>query len=276
MHSNEIHPETNSAKRKTPKELSEDFRHRLNSYALAACSAGVAVLAGALPLGAAPVCKTLHLSLVATDTYAFNPADQQIEPFNIAITYNNVSSLTLGWWNRGFFIPNSAGAMALLAANKLPSDVHYGERIGPGEHFGRGQSYGLLFTYGPLNGGTLHHHKGNLQFGPTNYIGFQFSRSGETLYGWVRLKVTFGGTGDGLYGTMHIHGYGYETIPNTAIKAGQCSESDQASEANENPTRSALDSVAPAASPARHRLQPPSLGMLALGAEGIPFWRDRK
>jgi hypothetical protein len=231
--------ETNSARRKTPRELPEHLRQRLNGYALAAGAAGVAVLACSVPADAAPVCKTVHVSSVATDTYAFNPADQRVAPFNMAVTYNNVSSLTFGWWNRAFFIPNSAGAMTLLAAKDLPADVRSGESIGPGGHFGKGQSYGLLFTYGPLFGGTLGHHKGNLQFGPANYIGFKFSRSGETLYGWVRLRVSFGGTGDGRYGTMHIHSYGYETTPNKAIRAGQCSATGQASEPNAKPDRSA-------------------------------------
>ncbi|HXM21636.1 MAG TPA: PEP-CTERM sorting domain-containing protein [Terriglobales bacterium] len=293
MHSDMSSSETNSAKRKTPCELPEHLHRRLNSYALAASAAGVAVLACSVPAYAAPVCKTLHVSLVNTDTYALNPAHQQVPPFNIAETWKDVSSLTTTFWNRGFFIPNWPGAMALLGAKNLPADVPSGASIGPGGRFGKGQSYGLLFTYGPGGGGTLHHHKGNLQLQQINYIGFEFPLAGENHYGWVRLRVTFKLGGDGAIGTMHIHSYGHETTPNTAIHAGQCSVPEQASEPSAKPAHSAsrkpimtrklkvpdeivsIEQPKPAAFTAPTP-EPATLGLLAIGSHGLSIWRREK
>lgn len=282
MHSGISRSRTNSAKRKTPSELPEHLHRRLNSYALAGSAAGVAILACSIPVDAAPVCKTVYVKLVGTDTYALNPAHQLIPPFNVAETWKDVSSLTTTFWNRGFFIPNWPGARALLASNNLPADVRSGASIGPGEHFGKGQSYGLLFTYGPGGGGTLHHHKGNLQLRQINYIGFEFSLAEESHYGWMRLRITFEPGGDGAIGTMHIHSYGYETTPNKAIHAGQCSASQLSPDLlpvaghitvtkRRNYTSPGTVCTSNSAS-----LKPASLGLLALGASGLLLWRRKE
>jgi hypothetical protein len=281
--------ETNSAKWKTPRELPEQLHRRLNCYALAAGAAGVAILACSVPVDAAPVCTKLHIDLVGTGTYALNPAHQRVPPFNIAETYNNVSSLLGGSWNRGFFIPNWVGAMPLLGANNLPADVRSGASIGPRGNFAKGPSYGMLFTYG-IGKGTINHHKGNLQFGQSNYIGFKFGVAGESHYGWVRMNVTFEARADGKMGTMHIHGYGYETTPNKAIHAGQCSATEQASEpsAKPNPSPTAMPTTArkpqgrdrirnnqeaSASALGATATDPAMLGLLALGAPGRSIWR---
>ncbi len=289
MHSYLNRSETNSARWKTPRELPEHLRQRLNGYALAAGAAGVAILACSVPVDAAPVCKKLHIDLVGTGTYALNPAHQRVPPFNIAETYNNVSSLLGGSWNRGFFIPNWAGAMPLLGASNLPADVRSGASIGPRGNFAKGPSYGMLFTYG-IGKGTVNHHKGNLQFGQFNYIGFKFGVAGESHYGWVRMNVTFEARADGKMGTMHIREYGYETAPKTAIHAGQCSATGQASEPTAEPNHSATAMPKTTSKPQRRgvissiqRPIPPALrvpttdasmlGLLALGAPGLSIWR---
>ncbi len=281
---------TNSTKWKTSRELPEELHRRLNSYARAVGAAGVAILACSVPVDAAPVCKKLHIDLVGTGTYALNPAHQRVPPFNIAETYNNVSSLIFGWWNRGFFVPNWAGAIPLLGANNLPADVRSGASIGPGGNFAKGPSYGMLFTFGPLGNGTFNHHKGNLQFGQVNYVGFKFGVAGESHYGWVRIKVTFKSRTDGKMGTMDIQGYGYEGTPNAAIRAGQCSEPEQTSVSDAKPphfvgrkpviareTKGAVDelSVRQTSPSSRTTPTPESavLGTLALGSPGLVIWR---
>jgi hypothetical protein len=282
MHPGANRPETNSAKWKTPRELPEQLHHRLNSYALAAGAAGVAILACSVPVDAAPVCTKLHIDLVGTDTYALNPAHQRVPPFNVVETYNNVSSLPGAFWNRGFFIPNWAGAMPLLGAKNLPADVRFGASIGPGGNFAKGPSYGMLFTYGPPGHGTLHHHKGNLHFGQLNYIGFKFGVAGQSHYGWVRLKVTFKPRTDGKMGIMHLDAYGYETTQDTAIHAGQCSEPEQARGPDTQPVHSAGRKLVIAgkakgpdnlSSLAASAPQPATLGLLALGSRGLAIWR---
>jgi len=235
-------------------QLSESLQHRLSAYAIAAGAAGVSVLACSVPADAAPICTTLSVKLVSVETYALNPAGQMLPPFNIAQTFENVSSLSNTFWNRGFFTPNSVGANALLGAKGLPANLVSGASIGPAGQFGKGQSYGLLFSYGPNNNGGYSHHRGNLKFGKTiDLVGFKFSLAGKTHYGWIRMQITLGpGGGFNTTATFtHILGYGYESTPDTAILAGSC-------------TAARGDNVAPA-----------SLGVLALGSEGLPLWRRK-
>ena len=206
--------------------LATQFRKALDGYALSASAAGVAVLACSLPADCQPICKTIHTDLVATDTYSLNPAHQKFAPFNVAETWKDVSSLSSTFWNRGFFTPNTSRARVMTDVKGYPATVPAGGSIGPGKQFGRGKMYGLLFTYGPANGGKKHDHKGNLQLLQDNYLGFKFPVGGQDHYGWLRLKVTFSYGGDGAVGTLHLKNYGYESTPNTPIYAGQCSAAD--------------------------------------------------
>jgi hypothetical protein len=274
-----------SSRLKMSSKLSESLHRNLGAYALAAGAAGVAVLACSVPADAAPVCKNPHLTIPGTNTYALNPAGQQIAPFNIVDTFNNPSSNSFGWWNRGFFTPNSAGANAVLDKNGFPADLAAGASIGPAAQFGPGKSYGLLFTYGYGSGrrGRLKDHQGNLQFGQDNYFGFKFSVSGQVHYGWVRLHVTFGRGTDGQSTSTHILSYGYESTPNTAILAGSCNASiasagpaleDQ--KANVARESSSSDHAATVASTTGDDAASASLGLLALGSEGIPLWRRKQ
>jgi len=267
---------------RTSQEVPEPLQRRLHSYALAASAAGVTLLACSAPADAAPVCKTLNVSLTGSNTFALNPGSEQFAPFNVVQTFNNVSSMTLGFWNRGFFTPNSAKAVTLLGKDGLPAALTAGENIGPGGYFGKGKSYGLLFSYGPLNGGTKKQHQGNFDFGRNdNFFGYRFSISGKNHYGWVRLKVTFGPGFDGTATTVHVLGYGYESSPNTAIHAGECSESGAEPGAllsSNNEARSAnakikSDSSAATAAADDRKQESASLGALALGASGLRLWR---
>ena len=235
-------------------QLSEPLQHRLSAYAIAAGAAGVSVLACSVPADAAPICTTLSVKLVSVETYALNPAGQMIPPFNIAQTFEDVSSQSNSFWNRGFFTPNSAGANALLGPKGLPANLASGASIGPTGQFGKGQSYGLLFSYGPNNNGGYSHHRGNLKFGKTiDFVGFEFSLAGKTHYGWIRMQVMLGkGGGFNTTATFtHLLGYGYESTPDTAILAGSCIAARP-----ENPPLA-------------------SLGTLALGSEGLPLWRRK-
>ena len=274
-----------SPRLKVPSKLSEPLHRSLGAYALAASAAGVAVLACSAPADAAPVCKKPTLTIPGTSTYALNPAGQQIAPFNIVDTFNNVSSNSFGWWNRGFFSPNSAGANAVVDKNGFAADLAAGASIGPAAQFGRGKSYGLIFTYGygPSGRGRLKDHQGDLQFGQDNYFGFKFSVLGQVHYGWVRLHVTFSRGTDGQSTATHVLSYGYESTPNTAILAGSCTasaasagsalEDQKTNVAREGPSS---DHAASVASTTGGDPASASLGLLALGSEGIPLWRRKQ
>ena len=240
------------SKLRSESEIAGHLQHRLAAYALAASAAGVCVLTGSVPSQAAPICGTLNLELKYVDTYAFNPAAQAVAPFNIAQTFEDLSSHSNTFFKRGFFTPNSAGANALLGPKGLPANLASGASIGPGGQFGKGQSYGLLFSYGPNNGGTKNRHKGNLKFGEAiDFVGYKFSLAGKAHYGWVRMQVPLArGIPNGTTITLtNILDYGYESTPDTAILAGSC-----AAGSSEN-------------------THPPSLGTLALGPRSLPLWR---
>jgi hypothetical protein len=252
---------------KTPARLSDSLTRNLNAYALAATASGVAILACAMPVEGAPVCKTLSIDLQSSSTFPLNPANQVAGPFNVAQSVYTQYFSTTGisqffWWNRGFFTPNSAGAKVLLGPKGLPADVAFGAEIGPGGQFGKPASYGMLFTYGrgtyghTQGGGTKQKHRGNLSLLQDNYVGFQFAQSGQSYFGWARLRVT---TKEGAYKhnftALHVLGYGYDSTPNTAIAAGSCAAEEQAQ--NSGRGASSSDSGGD------------SLGMLALGRAGV-------
>ena len=127
----------------------------------------------------------------------------------------------------------------------------------------------MLFTYGRgtfrhnQGGGTKNNHRGNLNLFGDNYIGFEFVESGQLHYGWVRLRVTTKpGFFNKTYTSTHVLGYGYETAPNTAIAAGSCGM--EAKQEKPDVTSQKPSSASSAKT---------SLGLLALGSDGVANWR---
>jgi len=102
------------------------------------------------------------------------------------------------------------------------------------------------------------------------FLGLKFQINGETHFGWVRMTVKLL-----LSRPMQVllSGYAYETQPSTPIVAGQTQDQDGASPAEprveEAPGADAFLDNAPVPKPA-------SLGVLALGASGLPLWRREK
>jgi hypothetical protein len=249
-----------------------EFQRRLGAYAISAAAAGVAILACSVNAEAAPICRSSSVELFQQSA-PLNPAGLRIAPFELADTFNNVSSIPGDAGNRGFFTPNTPSASALLATNHFPANVAAGTSIGPGRSFGKGREYGLLFTYGPLyGGGTKKKHRGNFDFSQDNFFGFKFSISGQPHYGWVRLKVTFGYALDGIGTKVHLLDYGYESDPNTPILAGSCSQNDSVGQKLDLRNKEVSDQAAVIKATTRAAF-PASLGLLATGASGLSIWR---
>jgi hypothetical protein len=112
------------------------------------------------------------------------------------------------------------------------------------------------------------HSFGYWKYAQSRYLGVKFQIKGKTHYGWVRLKNSscLGAT---------LTGYAYETIPGKAIKAGQTHGKD---DKKASPETMKFDDPGPDASlnPISDKSQPVSLGILALGAQGIPLWRRKE
>jgi hypothetical protein len=240
-------------------QLVEPLLSRLNNYALGASAAGVALLACSNVAEAAPVCGSLSVTLNYTDTYPFNPAHQKLPPFNVAHSYNEISSHTQSRRARGFFTPNVPGALVLASSKGLPTDLASGASVGPAGNFGKGRFYGLVFGYyyfGRVNG--------NFPLNQSGYVGFQFTLSGHIHYGWLRMRVTRLGTQ--AYPSLLLSEFGYESAPNTASIVGNCGTS-----------ASTVQPVSPQPSPAALQeissRPSASLGLLALGSQALLHWR---
>jgi hypothetical protein len=247
-------------------DVSDSLNKRLSAYALAAGAAGISLLSASTAAEARVIHEQINFPLYGNQTYDFNPAHQSGTPFFFVGTFLFFSSLT--FWNRAFFQPNSAGASAVLSAGGLPAELAGGSVIGPRDNWGKGASYGMLFTYGPYGGGTQSHHRGN--FGKPGFVGFRFTVSGKQHYGWVRLRFSIHlGPSGTKQTTTEIVDCAFETTPGKSIRAGQTKESpDQVS--NLTPYQGNTPHSRAASLVSR---RPASLGMLAVGASGIPLWR---
>ncbi|HEX3819494.1 MAG TPA: hypothetical protein VHW45_04145, partial [Candidatus Sulfotelmatobacter sp.] len=95
---------------------------------------------------------------------------------------------------------------------------------------------------------------------PNRFLGVKFKINGKTHFGWVRITVNTPSPSCvplcSTYLSATITEYGYETIANKRLGAGLASDSadDQAQAPPDEPSR-------------------PSLGMLALGTDGLAIWR---
>ncbi|HEV2424517.1 MAG TPA: hypothetical protein VGZ29_06800 [Terriglobia bacterium] len=97
------------------------------------------------------------------------------------------------------------------------------------------------------------------------YLGFEFKLNGQVHYGWARLSVRNGG---GFTIIAVLNGYAYNTAAGQPIFAGQTS-ADPATQ----PGPEALVNRAAPQLVAEEALRPGSLGLLALGSLGLPYWR---
>jgi hypothetical protein len=129
------------------------------------------------------------------------------------------------------------GASDLLATNSLPRGLAGGEVIGPKGHFGKGNSYGLLFTYGNYQGGTINRHNGNFPFPKPGYLGYKFSISGRDHFGWARLRVDI----QKPHTVTKLLAFGYETVPGEAVHAGSCASAGTTNHRQSQPDPSTTD-----------------------------------
>jgi hypothetical protein len=271
-------PSTQSVQR-TPRSqsrLSGGMEKNLSAYALAAGSAGVALLACTQPAEA---------KIVATKTNLFVPPAGSIS-FDI----NNDGQMDFALSNSGRGDCTSTATSArkkqgrrrtaaapplgcgyfygalkvnpLNAANEVwvaesqgtqcANDVRRGVTIGPARPFAP-DAQPMLIHKGTSEGSYF------CPWGeyPHNaYLGVKFvDADGALHYGWVRVSKRTD------YGAI-IEGYAYETVPNKPIPAGVTG--------GEGGEASLID---PSATLAPKAAEAASLGRLAQGASGLAAWR---
>jgi hypothetical protein len=251
---------------RTAANLPDSIHQQLTTYALAAGAAGVGLLALAQPVQAKIVYTPAHVKFTQFPPVPLDLDHDGKADFMLALGGDASSA---GAWQYAWeYAPRSHSANQDVATAKggyrAAVALRAGSRIGPGRlfgdgdilvkhfsHFGRGSSY--TNWYGQW---------GNAGKGLKNrYLGLKFAIDGKIHFGWARVTVS---TNGGTF-TATLTGYAYETIPNKSIIAGKTNGPDDEGGKLVNPTSLTVPI------PARQ-----SLGMLALGAQGVPLWRRKE
>jgi hypothetical protein len=237
--------------------LSPKADTRAKMYSIAAAAAGVSMLALAQPADAEVVVtrKTIPIPLGSYDGTQY-PVPIDLNHDGINDFSFSLSSFAYHSFNGQLDVTPLQGGAVVGAEGQLnfyASALARGAKVGPSAHFsskGRafverseGADYDSMYSrkvYGKWGGD------------PANrYVGVRFLINGETHYGWVRLTANF----DHRLDSATITAYAYETVANKRILAGE----NATAEAQPNPLEQGTSRA--------------SLGMLALGANGLALWR---
>jgi hypothetical protein len=269
---------------RAPSNLSDSILQQLNMYALAASAAGVGLLALAQPAESKIVYTPANVKLVS-------------KPFPLDFNHDGVVDFFLLQYRLRYHEGGSSGFSVLSACHGLNADSHgtfctsghgtvnsvnavrvlkskprpLGAALRPGAKIQRSDEFR---NKGRVELGRVSASTATRWYGPwvnggkgvkNRYLGVKFQINGRFHYGWARMTVT---TTTNTF-TATLTGYAYETIPGKAIVAGQTKgTADMSDEEDFGPGASLTN-------PIPNTPQPASLGMLALGAQGVP-WRRKE
>jgi hypothetical protein len=245
---------------KTPTP-SETIEHRAKLYSIAAAAAGVSMLALAQPAEGEVVVTRKNIP-IPVSSFFFPPP----HPVPISLNNNGVNDFSFELYTFAYHSfnddlymkPLEGGAVVGAAGTKgnfYASALARGAKIGPSAHFSSKGEAEIERAHGQ-NASSNYSRKLYGDWGgnpPNRYVGVRFLIDGATHYGWVRLTVTTEPSGV----AASITGYAYETIANKRILAGTAERSASIQ------SESKADNVGG-----------PSLGMLALGGDGLAQWRS--
>jgi hypothetical protein len=262
-----------SGPRKTA-NLSESTNRQLNKYALAAGAAGVGMLASANPAYAKIVYTPSNIPINVNG--ALVDLDLNHDGIN---DFQFYAGYVIGR-RRGVIAPLGAFASSLwvyplqrsnrvwavesqgqLCAAAAPA----GKAVGPHRRFQPGNSL-LFMAFRDGSSATSGRSACPWRKAKQAYVGLKFLIKGKVHFGWARIKM-LGGSFGGF--PAKITGYAYETIPNYRIITGKTTGTDDVEKYDPG-------SGASLTSPIPDTPQPVSLGMLALGAQGVPLWRRKE
>lgn len=249
--------------------LPETIERRIDFYCLAVAAAGVSTLALAQPADATvvitnknipvPYCFAIAPCSVSVDLNGDGINDVKFSLIS-SYTYSGHSlHLKVTALNGGGVIGTAGGAHGPYASALLR-----GAKIGASDHFSGGKDKIEVSSRNYDRSGILSDLKLYGKWGgnhPNRFIGLKFKINGKIHYGWVRITVTTPNPScvplcsTNLSGT--ITEYGYETVANKSLDAGLAGAAAVAPNAEEDKTQQSH----------------PSLGMLALGSDGLSLWR---
>ncbi len=216
-------------------------------------AAGVALAAIAQPAEAKVVYNPSTINIPCCSPVQLDINGDGVADFAVSFTAGFVGFRTSNLVVKPLVTGNAVRCQGFSCDSVAPG--FFGVPVGgPGEKFAtHGYDGGGVFMAAFVNYGKTYF------FGPwaglTNrYVGLKFVIGSTTHYGWARMTVNNWWLG----GTVSINGYAYETTPNTKIVEGHISGPAKRSDVGQD------ERVAP---------QPPSLGLLAMGADGLVVWR---
>jgi hypothetical protein len=239
--------------------------HRLKLYTTAAIAAGVGVMALAQPADGEVVITRKKIQIPISSYFSPPP-----KPVYLSLNNNGVNDFSFSLYSfayhevdRDLFIrPLEGGAVVGKEGVGIDgfsafyaSALARGAKVGPSAHFssnGRGAGVEHEEWWATSSSQTFFRTYGNWGKNPSNtYLGVKFLIDGETHYGWVRLTVASGP--DNINAT--ITAYAYETEANKPIVAGVA----------KGEATVIVDET-----------KGPSLGALAVGADGMASWRKQQ
>jgi hypothetical protein len=246
---------------KTASNLPESIHQRLNIYALAAGAAGVSVLALVQASAAKIVYTPANIFLSAPySNYHLDLNQDGITDFVFSVSSGRCGKLC--FFKELRVAPARRDGVETNQSG--PAALSYGARIGEMRRFDS-RAAAMFHTSWTTFG---YHVFGNWHKVTGRYLGLKFLIHGKYHFGWARLTTTpfLGGV------LARLTGYAYETIAGKSIIAGKThGKVLQDSLSPDDPGSGAsLTSLIPDAP------QPASLGMLALGAQGVPIWRRKE
>ncbi|HTS35157.1 MAG TPA: hypothetical protein VMH04_05755 [Candidatus Solibacter sp.] len=236
-----------------------DFQHCLQQYGAAALGV-VAVSAVASAQVSVPTHNIIYIPAnIAVDTGALRSTITSIDLNRDGVTdlwliASHFTDFFSGGGHAGYgriTVSMGAGNFAIVS-HALPK----GMIIDKGGSFKSGRhsiAYAGSISYKTLKDSTAQGPFVNVK---NKYLGLRFLINGKMHEGWIRF--TLAPKGDRITGA--ITGYAFDTVPNeTGLAAGQIGGRVGAGEAD---SKVFIKDTNPA-----------SLGMLAAGAEAIPYWR---
>jgi hypothetical protein len=248
-------------------QLSDVCLQRLNTYALAAGAAGAGVLALAQPAGAEVVYTQAHHAILRHSSFPLDLNHDGKVDFYINQTSGCSSE---GFCNNRLYayVPFYRDrGNAVVGQNSFPWHAY---ALKAGAKIDRAQPFGGTALY--FNSRAVRSDgrcSGSWVQATNRYLGLKFLIDREVHYGWVRLSARCE-LGTKVVGILD--GYAYETVADKPILAGQTQDDpvDPSTESGSaEPQGPDTFWVDPVLQPA----QPATLGMLALGAQGLSLWR---
>ena len=253
--------------------IHESVHQQLHMCALAAVLA-VGSLALSWPAEAKVVYTHANVTISGNGSIALDLNHNGNTDFTVvAVARSGVCGLVIGMYHYADITVTPTTGNGVVAISTYAAALSHGAQIDSSQSFYGAQALmaKVLISGGPPPCIFQHIYLGMWCGGrpchPVNgYLGLKFDIKGSTHYGWAHMIVT-----PSLYTfAAKLTGFAYETIPRKSIRAGQTkSAADEWEQAD-------FGSDASLTSPIPDKRQPASLGMLALGAQGVPLWRRKE